>query len=87
MSRFQGFLAMISSEFQRFVMENEEIAERIPNNALIVFEVAGEADFNRWHREVSLKNREGNKPILVVQLKGWRTHSAIGEITITEAAA
>jgi hypothetical protein len=87
MNRFQSFLAMISSEFQRFVMENEGIAEKIPGNALIVFEVAGEEDFNRWHREISLKNRQANQPIRVVQLKGWRAHSSIGEITITEAAA
>jgi hypothetical protein len=58
MNEYTNFLAMISTEFHRYLMENEEFAEKIPTNALVIFEIQGEDDFNRWHKETSLKNQD-----------------------------
>lgn len=84
MSNYTNFLAMVSTEFHRYIMENEEFINKIPVNALVVFQVEGEDDFNNWHKETSLKNRESNQPIVYVYVKKWRKHSSIEELKLTE---
>jgi asparagine synthetase A len=84
MKQYKNFLAMLSSEFSMYLIEHHKI---IPENALIIFEVGGEDDFNDWHRTLSMKNREPKQPVVVVQLKKWRRHSAIDKITMQKAVA
>ena len=76
---------MVSTEFHRYLMENEEFAEKIPANALVIFQIEGEDDFNRWHKETSLKNRELDQPVIFVYVKKWRKHSSIEELKLAEA--
>lgn len=78
---------MLASEFHRYLMEDEEKAGLLPENGLLIFQVEGEEDFNRWHREMSLRNREADQPITVVHLKKWRLHSVIEDMTLTRATA
>ena len=85
MNDYTNFLAMVSTEFHRYLMENEEFAEKIPANALVIFQIEGEDDFNRWHKETSLKNREPNQPMVLVNVKRWRKHSSIEELNLAEA--
>jgi hypothetical protein len=87
MSNYTEFLGMVSSEFHRYLMENEAFADKIPANALIIFQIEGNSDFNKWHQEVSLRNREANQPIIYVYVKKWREHSSIEEVNLSEAAA
>lgn len=39
MNKYAEFLAMVSTEFHRYLMENEELADKIPANALIIFQI------------------------------------------------
>jgi len=87
MNNYTEFLGMVSSEFHRYLMENEEFADKIPSNALIIFQIEGEDEFNRWHKEISLKNREKDQPIIYISVKKWRKHSAIEEIGLAEVTA
>jgi hypothetical protein len=75
---------MISTEFHRYAMENEEFANSIPANSLVIFQVEGENDFNKWHKEKSLRNLEKGQPISFVHLKKWRKNSSIEEIALVE---
>jgi len=47
MSDYNKFTAMLASEFHRYLMEDEEKAGLLPDNAVIIFQVEGEEDFNR----------------------------------------
>lgn len=85
MGNYKEFLAMVSTEFHRYLIENEELGERIPANAMVIFEIEGEDDFNRWHRETSLRNRESDQPVVLINVKKWRTHSSIEELNLAEA--
>jgi hypothetical protein len=38
MSDYANFLAMVSTEFHRYLMENQDFAEKIPANALVIFQ-------------------------------------------------
>ena len=78
---------MLASEFHRYLMEDEEKANMLPENALLIFQVEGEEDFNRWHKEMTLRNREADQPVTVVHLKKWRLHSVIEDMTMTQATA
>lgn len=78
---------MLASEFHRYLMEDEEKANMLPENVLLIFQVEGEEDFNRWHKEMTLRNREVGQPVTVVHLKKWRLHSVIEDMTLTQATA
>jgi len=84
MSNYTNFLGMVSTEFNRYVMENEKLAAIIPANALVIFQIDGEDKFNNWHKKTSLKNRETNQPIIYIYVKKWRKHSSIEEVNLTE---
>ena len=87
MNDYNKFTAMLASEFHRYLMEDEEKANMLPENVLLIFQVEGEEDFNRWHKEMTLRNREADQPVTVVHLKKWRLHSVIEDITLTQATA
>ena len=80
MGNYNRFLTMLSTEFQRYLMENETIGEKIPINAMLVFQVDGEDKFNQWHKSTSLNNREKDQPLILIRVKRWREHSAIEEL-------
>lgn len=86
MKNFGSFAAFLSSEFQRYLIEHQEDAERVPRNALIIFDVAGEQEFNRWHHEVSLRNRESDQPVLHVRVGRLRRHAAIEQVKLAVGA-
>lgn len=86
MSNYTNFLAMVSTEFHRYLMENEEFTVNIPLNAIVIFQVEGEDEFNNWHKETSLRNREPNQPAIYVYVKKWRKHSSIEEVKVAGAA-
>lgn len=86
MNNYTDYLVMLSTEFHRYMMENEEFTESIPANALVIFQVEGEDDFNDWHKETSLKNREAGQPIIYVYVKKWRKHSSIEELNVEAVA-
>jgi hypothetical protein len=44
-----GFIeknTMLVSEFDKYILEHPEFAERIPDNALVVMQIEGDEDFN-----------------------------------------
>ena len=84
MGNYNRFLTMLSTEFQRYVMENEKLGEKIPRNAMVVFQVDGEDDFNNWHKNTSLRNREKDQPVILIRVKKWREHSSIEELHLAE---
>ncbi len=61
-------------------MEDEDFAEKIRANALVIFQIEGEDDFNRSHKETSLRNIEPEQPVIQVNVKRWRKHSSIEEL-------
>lgn len=87
MKKYSKFLAMISSEFHRYLMENGDFADQLPTNALVIFQIEGEEDFNLWHREMSLRNKDKDQQVRYVMLKKWRQHSAIEDVALVAATA
>ena len=51
MNAFEQKNAELVTEFDRYVREHPDFAERIPDNALVAMLVEGDEEFNRWSRE------------------------------------
>jgi len=85
-NKYTDFVAMLSTEFHKYLMENKEFASNVPGNALVIFQVDGEEDFNNWHKTTSLKNREEGQTVICVNVKKWRRHSSIEELNLVEVA-
>ncbi len=77
MESYKKMTALLSSELDRYLLKHSAVAKKLPKNALVVFQVAGEADFNRWGEKLTLKYREPNQTVIYVKVKGFQTSSVL----------
>lgn len=82
MTEYSKLAALISSEFNKYLVEHEEVADKIPQNALVVFQVENERKFNKWSRDISQRNREKNQPLIFVNIKKWRQKACVEELDV-----
>ena len=61
--------AELVTEFDRYVREHPEFAERIPDNALVSMLVEGDEEFNRWSQEGAKRQAEKGQAIVYVKIK------------------
>ena len=90
MSHGNGFVdknTMLVREFDRYVLEHPEFAEKIPDNALVVMQIIGDDEFNEWARRTAQGMAEKDNPIVyitVTELKPDR--SRIDKLKVEMAA-
>jgi len=60
--------SMLIREFDRYILEHPEFANKIPNNALVVMQVEGDREFNKWAKNTSLKAAEKDQAIVYVTI-------------------
>jgi hypothetical protein len=78
---------MLIKEFDKFILEHPEFAEKIPDNALVVMQMEGDEDFNEWAKRVAQKMADRQNPpiyVTITELKPVR--SKIGKLKIELAA-
>ncbi len=51
--RFAEKNCMLVKEFDRYVLEYPEFANKIPDNALVVMQMEGDEEFNNWARKTA----------------------------------
>ena len=65
-NRFVDKNIMLVREFDRYVLEHPEFAEKIPDNALVVMQITGDDEFNEWAKRTAQsmaeKNNRGLRP-------------------------
>ena len=54
-------------EFDRYILEHPEFADKIPQNALVVMQIAGDEEFNNWARQTAQSAAE-KQPIVYVKI-------------------
>ena len=69
MNVFEQKNAELVTEFDRYVREHPDLAERIPDNALVAMLVEGDEEFNRWSQEGAKRQAEKEQPIVYVKIK------------------
>jgi hypothetical protein len=65
MNVFEQKNAELVTEFDRYVREHPDFAERIPDNALVAMLVEGDEAFNKWSQERVERQAEKNQPICI----------------------
>lgn len=84
MNVFEEKNAELVTEFDRYVREHPDLAERIPDNALVAMLVEGDEGFNRWSQEGAKRQAEKGQPIVYVKIKRIQPiRSRIQEVEIS----
>lgn len=72
-------------EFEKYILEHPEFAEKIPQEAIIAFQVEGNREFNRWSRELAQSQAEVGQPVVYIRVKKLGPiHSRIEELELEE---
>jgi len=56
-------------EFNRYVREHPEFADSIPNNAIVIMQLEGDEEFNRWGLNLAKSHAEKDQPVIFVRIK------------------
>ena len=90
MLKKDGFLeknSMMVREFDRYVIEHPEFAEKIPDNALVVMQVEGDEEFNEWAKETASKAAEKGQTLVYVTITEFKpVRSRIEKLRLEMAA-
>ena len=74
-------------EFEKYVLERPEIAEKIPRDAVVFMKIAGDETFNRWsERKARKQANKGARLISVTVAKMGPTRSRIERLALEDAA-
>jgi len=66
--RFTEKNTMLVKEFDRYILDHPEFADKIPDNALVVMQIEGDEEFNRWARDAAQSAAEKNTPTVYVTI-------------------
>ncbi len=75
-------------EFERYISEHPAFAKKIPEDAILVFQVKGDAAFNEWSRRLAEKQaKRARKPIVHITIsKMGPVRSRISSLKLERAA-
>lgn len=72
MNKFERKNAQLVTEFDRFIFENPEFSDSIPDRALVAMQLEEEDEFNRWSRNLAQKQAEKAQKIVFINIKKMR---------------
>jgi len=64
--RFVEKNTILVREFDRYILEYPEFADKLPDNALVVMQIEGDEEFNKWAKETGQSVAEKDNPIVYV---------------------
>lgn len=83
MNAFETKNSQLITEFDRYVVENPQFADAIPNGALVAMQIEGDEAFNEWSRELADEQVEDGQQIVYIRIKKIRpVKSRIEELEI-----
>jgi len=66
--RFLEKNSMLVKEFDRYILEHPEFAEKIPDNALVVMQIEEDEEFNNWARRTAQSVAETDSRIVYITI-------------------
>jgi hypothetical protein len=83
MNIFERKNAELLTEFDRYVMEHPQVANALPNGALVAMEVEDDHDFNQWSQQMARAQAELGQEIVFIRIKKLHpVQSRIDELAI-----
>jgi len=60
---------VLTTEFDRYLLEHPEVAEQIPHNAQIVLLPGDDPELSQTNREIAAAQREPGQPVVYVHIQ------------------
>ena len=74
-------------EFNRYVRDNPEFADKIPQNAVVIMQLEGDEEYNKWSRQIAKSYAEKGQTIVYITIKKIKPiRSRIEEVEVTKVA-
>ena len=74
-------------EFNRYVRDHPEFAERIPDDATVIMQLEGDEAFNAWARELAEARRAQGERVVFVRIRKLApVHSRIEDLDLEPVA-
>ncbi len=70
MNPFERKNTELIKEFNRYIRERPEFADSIPDDAVVVMQLEGDEEFNKWSRRLAESRAEEGQPIVYIKIKG-----------------
>ena len=75
-------------EFNTYIREHPEFADSIPNNAIVVMQLEGDEEFNKWSLKLAESHAENGRPVIYVRIKKMKPISSrIEELELQQQVA
>lgn len=63
-------------EFNAYIREHPEFANNIPNSAIVIMQLEGDEEFNKWSLNLAKSHTEKEHPVIFVKIKKIRPISS-----------
>lgn len=74
-------------EFDMYVIEHPEFAEKIPQGAMVIMQIEDDEEFNSWSKKLAKNQVEKGQPIIYIRIKELLpTHSRIKKLELERVA-
>jgi hypothetical protein len=85
--RFVEKNSILVKEFDRYILEHPEFADKIPDNALVVMHIEGDEEFNNWAKETAESVADKDNQIVYVTITELKpVRSRIEKLSLQLAA-
>lgn len=75
-------------EFNRYIREHPEFADSIPGNAIVIMQLEGDEEFNKWALELAKSHAEKGKDLVYARIKRIKPiRSRIEELELQQQVA
>ncbi|MGA7875981.1 MAG: DUF5647 family protein [Desulfoferrobacter sp.] len=68
MRQFTEKNSMLVREFDRYIVEHPDFADKLPDNALVVMQIEGDEEFNLWAKKSGERAAEKDQQIVYVRI-------------------
>ncbi len=83
MNIFEQKNAQLVTEFDRYILENPDFAESIPQGALVAMAIEDDDAFNEWSRQMAQQQADPGQRVVFVKIKKLRPlQSRIEELAL-----
>lgn len=69
MNPFERKNTELIKEFNRYIREHPELADSIPDDAVVVMQLEGDEEFNRWSLRLAESRAQEGQSIVYIKIK------------------
>ena len=72
-------------EFNAYIREHPEFADNIPNQAIVIIQLEGDEEFNKWSLGLAEAHKGEGRPVVYVRIKRMKpVRSRIEELELQQ---